>query len=85
MFSSLDLASGYHQIPVAEESRHLTGFVTPDGHYEYTRMPFGLVNAPAVFQSMINKALGPKRFELAIPYLDDLLCTSSSTGEMFDS
>lgn len=84
MFSSLDLASGYHQIPVAEESRHLTGFVTPDGHYEYTRMPFGLVNAPAVFQSMINKALGPKRFELAIPYLDDLLCTSSSTGEMFD-
>lgn len=77
-FTSLDLASGYHQIPVAEESRHLTAFITPDGHYEYTRMPFGLVNAPAVFQQMINKALGPKRFELAIPYLDDILTAAPS-------
>lgn len=82
-FTSLDLASGYHQIPVAEGSRHITAFVTPDGHYEYTRMPFGLVNAPAVFQSMINKALGAKRFELAIPYLDDLLSTGSSFEEGF--
>lgn len=83
LFTSLDLASGYHQIPVAKDSRHITGFVTPDGHYEYTRMPFGLVNAPAVFQSMINKALGSKRFDLAIPYLDDLLCTGSTSDEMF--
>lgn len=83
LFTSLDLASGYHQIPVAEGSRHVTGFITPDGHYEYTRMPFGLVNAPAVFQSMINKALGAKRFDLAIPYLDDLLSTASTTDEMF--
>lgn len=82
-FTSLDLASGYYQIPVAEESRHITAFVTPDGHYEYMRMPFGLVNAPAVFQSMINKALGPQRFELAIPYLDDLLSTGSSYEEAF--
>lgn len=82
-FTSLDLASGYHQIPVAEESRHLTAFVTPDGHYEYLRMPFGLVNAPAVFQSMINKALGADRFELAIPYLDDLLSTGSTFQEAF--
>lgn len=83
LFTSLDLAAGYHQIPVAEESIHITGFVTPDGHYEYTRMPFGLVNAPAVFQSMINKALGAQRFDLAIPYLDDLLCTASTIDEMF--
>lgn len=84
LFTSLDLASGYHQIPVAEDSRHITGFVTPDGHYEYTRMPFGLINAPAVFQSMINQALGTERFNLAIPYLDDLLCSASSTAEMFE-
>lgn len=80
-FTSLDLASGYHQIPVAEESRHLTAFVTPDGHFEYTRMPFGLVNAPAVFQQMINKALGSKRFDLAIPYLDDILTAASNIDE----
>lgn len=80
-FTSLDLKSGYYQIPMAEGSRHLTAFVTPDGHYEYTRMPFGLVNAPAVFQHMINKALGKDRYELAIPYMDDLLSPASSIDE----
>lgn len=82
-FTSLDLASGYYQIPVSEQSRQFTAFVTPDGHYEYTRMPFGIVNAPAVFQSMINKALGPRRFELAVPYLDDLLSSGSTFEEAF--
>lgn len=80
-FTSLDLKSGYYQIPMAEGSRHLTAFVTPDGHYEYTRMPFGLVNAPAIFQHMINKALGKDRYDLAIPYMDDLLCPSATVDE----
>lgn len=80
-FTSLDLKSGYYQIPMAEDSRHLTAFVTPDGHYEYARMPFGLVNAPAIFQHMINKALGKDRYDLAIPYMDDLLSPASSVDE----
>ncbi|CAH2108926.1 unnamed protein product [Euphydryas editha] len=84
-FTSLDLASGYYQIPVNESSQHITAFVTPDGHYEYTRMPFGLINAPAVFQNMINKALGNKRFELAIPYLDDLLSADYLGYEISES
>ncbi|KAL0841643.1 hypothetical protein ABMA28_015295 [Loxostege sticticalis] len=83
-FTSLDLKSGYYQIPMAEGSRHLTAFVTPDGHYEYTRMPFGLVNAPAVFQHMINKALGKDRYDLAIPYMDDLLSPAASINEGLD-
>lgn len=80
-FTSLDLKSGYYQIPMSVESRHLTAFVTPDGHYEYTRMPFGLVNAPAVFQHMMNKALGKDRYELAMPYLDDLLSPAATVTE----
>lgn len=80
-FTSLDLKSGYYQIPVSKGSRHLTAFVTPDGHYEYTRMPFGLVNAPAVFQHMINKALGKNRYDLAMPYMDDILSPATTIDE----
>ncbi|CAH2103297.1 unnamed protein product [Euphydryas editha] len=72
-FITLDLMSGYYQVPIAEESKHLTAFVTPDGHYEYNRMPFGLANAPAVFQRMMNHVLGQVRFNKATVYLDDLL------------
>ncbi|CAK1596263.1 unnamed protein product [Parnassius mnemosyne] len=80
-FTSLDLKSGYYQISMAEGSRHLMTFVIPDEHYKYTRMPFGLVNAPAVFQHMVNKALGKDRYDLAIPYMDDLLSPATTIDE----
>lgn len=73
LFTSLDLASGYYQIPVAEESRPKTAFVTPDGQYEFNRMPFGLVNAPSVFQRTINKVLMEAKLKYAIVYMDDIL------------
>lgn len=83
IFTSLDLTSGYHQIPVAENSKHLTAFVTPDGHYEYNRMPFGLCNAPAVFQRLMNKILGPYR-DIAVVYLDDVIIPSKTYRENLD-
>lgn len=80
-FTTLDLASGYHQIPLDEESVPKTAFVTPDGHFEFLRVPFGLANAPAVFQRAINRILGPLRFETAMAYLDDVLIPSVSIKE----
>lgn len=80
-FISLDLASGYYQVPISEQSKHLTSFVTPDGQYEFNRMPFGLANAPAVFQRMINAILGSARFTKATAYIDDILIFGSDPNE----
>jgi hypothetical protein len=81
-FTTLDLASGYHQINMAKDSIPKTAFITPDGHYEYFRMAFGLVNAPAVFQRAINSILGKISHHTAMAYLDDILLPSTnfSTG-----
>jgi hypothetical protein len=80
-FSSLDLFAGYHQVPMSEESVPYTAFVTQDGQYEYLRMPFGLCNAPAVFQRMMNNVLGQHRFTKVLCYLDDLLIPATTLEE----
>ncbi|KAK9727837.1 Reverse transcriptase (RNA-dependent DNA polymerase) [Popillia japonica] len=80
-FTTLDMFSGYYQVPVADEHKHKTAFVTPDGTYEFTKMPFGLVNGPAIFQRLINSVLGSLRFTVAMAYMDDVLIPSSSVEE----
>lgn len=81
LFISLDLASGYYQIPISETSRDKTAFVTPDGQFEFTRMPFGLVNAPSVFQRTMNKIMSDAKVKYALIYMDDVLIPASSFEE----
>lgn len=73
--------SGFHQIPIHEESVAETAFVTPDGHFEYLRIPFGLANAPAIFQRTINLTLGTLKDTVALVYVDDVLIPSYTVEE----
>ncbi len=75
-FSKLDLAKGFHQIPMAKESRKYTAFACKFGKFEYLKMPFGLKNAPATFQLLMQRCLaGLEAF--SSPYIDDIIVYSS--------
>ena len=80
-FTTLDLASGYHQITVAEKDKSKTAFSTPYGHYEYNRMPFGLKNAPATFQRLMNTILTGVQGLKCLVYLDDIVVYGPSLKE----
>jgi hypothetical protein len=80
-FTTLDLASGYYQIPIKEQDKPKTAFVTPEGHFEFNRMPFGLANAPATFQRMMHLVLGNMRHKEALTYLDDVIIPSVDISE----
>ena len=79
--SSLDLAAGYHQIPLSEEEIPRTAFYGTTALYEFTVMPFGITNAPAVFQTAMQRALDGYLGVFVLVYLDDVLVFSRTPSE----
>ena len=74
VFSSVDAQSGYHHMELLAKARPKSAFMTPTDKYEFTRCPFGLTQAPAYFQRLINKVLVELNFTFG--YLDDILIHS---------
>ena len=85
IFSSLDLKSGYWQVDMEEDSKKYTAFtVGPLGFFECNRLAFGLKNAPATFQRLMQEVLGDLHLNGVVVYLDDLIIYSKTIKEHFE-
>jgi len=75
-FTTFDLKSGFHQILLAEKDREKTAFSVANGKYEYCRLPFGLKNAPSIFQRAIDDVLREQIGKSCYVYVDDVIIFS---------
>lgn len=80
--STIDLKNGYWQVPLSEVSKPLTAFTVPGrGLYQFKVMPFGLHAAPATFQRLLDRVIGPELEPRAFAYLDDLVLATPTFEE----
>lgn len=83
-FSTMDLTSGYYNIPLHEDDKKFTAFCSPMGLHEYNRLPQGLCNSPATFMRMMLTVFGDQNFLSILCYLDDLLVFGKTEQESLD-
>ena len=81
-FTTLDLKSGYWQVPITEEDKEKTAFRTSSGQlYEFNQLPFGLCNAPATFSRLMDRTLAGLAWNICLYYLDDIIVFSATWAE----
>ena len=81
-FSVIDMKSAFLQLPLHEESRHITTFTTEEGLFRFRKVPYGLASAPGVFQKLMSIILA--NIEGVQCYLDDIIIAGSSEKEHDD-
>lgn len=81
IFSTIDLESGFHQILIREKDREKTAFSINHAKFHFVRMPFGLKNAPSIFQRCVNDILREYIGKFAYVYIDDVLIFSNTAEE----
>ena len=79
VFSKIDANSGFWQIPLANESQHYTTFISPFGHYQFKKLPFGISSAPEIFQRRMSTVL--EGLEGVLCHMDDILIFGSNKEE----
>ena len=84
-FSTLDLRSGYHQVPMSPEATEKSAFITQDGLFEFLVLSFGLKNAPGHFSRMMDKVLMGLTWELCLVYLDDVIVWGKDEEEHLEN
>ena len=81
-FSTLDLKSGYWQVPIQEQDKEKTAFRTSSGQlFEFNQVPFGLCNAPATFSRLMDRVLAGLHWETCLFYLDDIIVFAATWEE----
>lgn len=84
-FTTLDLASGFHQIPMIEKDIEKTAFSVNNGKYEFVRLPFGLKNAPSIFQRVMDDVLREHIGKICYVYIDDVIILSETLEKHFEN
>ena len=81
VYSKIDLRTGYHQLRVRDTDIPKIVFRTRYGHFEFTVMPFGLMNAPAAFMDLMHRVFQPYLNQFVVVFVNDILIFSQSEWE----